>query len=357
MKLDRIHCFNILRLVACGLVYYAHDLFSSRWTAWLNDHVHVGYLGVDIFFVLSGFLITRIILSAKQNHVPLRLFLIRRALRIFPPYYLLLGLMCIALPYLHDHRPETWTDGVHWSFWTYTFNYALLTQGWGINGAKLEHLWSLCVEEHFYLIWPAIVYLVSRETSRRLIIYAVAPIVIGSFFYYKARHNEIAAPVATNVQMLALSIGALMAYHEAFCRSRSASRLAIPLFLTGLLQFLRQKSLFLALISTAGIAIAIVLIFLCVVEPLVKQRMQFIAGRWMEHLGTMTYGLYLYHLPFFYWFQVKSSWMTSSEALVAIVATTLLSYTLLERRLINLGRFFRMEPRLVQNLSSQLPAP
>ncbi|MFM7167515.1 MAG: acyltransferase family protein [Planctomycetaceae bacterium] len=124
-----------------------------------------GYYGVDLFFVLSGFLITRILLTSKNSSFSTDLwrFVGRRTLRIFPPYY-----MTLVLILLLDFQQAR----DHWlSLATYTYNYDCLEGGpvW---------LWSLSVEEQFYLIWPVIV-LLCRSHTRLLVCVTVGLCVVS----------------------------------------------------------------------------------------------------------------------------------------------------------------------------------
>lgn len=108
----------------------------------LHRWIAPGAAGVDLFFVLSGFLITRILLVDRELGVPLRQFLIRRCLRIFPIYYLKILIVWHQL------------SGFELAaLLTYTANFALLFT-WG--HCPMDHAWSLAVEEHFYLLWPPI---------------------------------------------------------------------------------------------------------------------------------------------------------------------------------------------------------
>ncbi len=105
----------------------------------------MGYYGVDLFFVLSGFLITRILLAGTGCFGrDLRTFIGRRTLRIFPAYYLV-----VLLVWLTNYAN---TREVIFSLVTYTWNYAESIQDVGPF-----YLWSLCVEEQFYLVWPFLV--------------------------------------------------------------------------------------------------------------------------------------------------------------------------------------------------------
>jgi len=119
-----------------------------------------GWTGVYLFFVLSGFLITGILLDSKPKPQYYRRFYIRRALRILPAFYLLLALLCVL--------PRTgWLEGrrVGWPFITLSFFYlANVTDLFGVP-AQYAALWSLAVEEHFYLLWPTVIHRFTRRTA------------------------------------------------------------------------------------------------------------------------------------------------------------------------------------------------
>ena len=160
--LDGLRCFAFL------LVFGQH-YFQLPW----------GSSGVDIFFVLSGFLITGILWDTR--HTPHRVanFYVRRTLRIFPLFYGVMVLLLLATPFLH------WQLSAVWLFWPlYLGNYLPLiphlqqhpllahaayfqihgTLHGGTVILLLGHFWSLCVEEQFYLFWPALVFCCSRRT-------------------------------------------------------------------------------------------------------------------------------------------------------------------------------------------------
>lgn len=119
-----------------------------------------GWTGVYLFFVLSGFLITGILLDGRSKADYYSRFYIRRALRILPTFYLLLLLLFVV-------GRTGWLEGrrVGWPFLTLSFFYlANVTELFGVP-AQYAALWSLAVEEHFYLLWPAVIRVFSRRTA------------------------------------------------------------------------------------------------------------------------------------------------------------------------------------------------
>ena len=175
----------------------------------LLSTTRVGWAGVDLFFVLSGFLITGILLDARGGSGYFRAFYARRVLRIFPLYYAYLAVLFLLLPRLLptlDVKAET--QG--W-LWTYLGNVLFAREG-GFHASPFTgHFWSLAVEEQFYLAWPLVVWLVPR---RRLAVVCAA-LVLGAFMLRLSIHrttfNATAAYVLTPARMDALALGALVA--------------------------------------------------------------------------------------------------------------------------------------------------
>ncbi len=137
---------------------------------------HVGWIGVDLFFVISGFLITGILLDARNAPKYFSNFYARRALRIFPLYYVFLLAMLLIykisgnriIPHL-DRTVATWP---WWVF--YGANYLVARRGWIFPAMGL--FWSLAVEEHFYLCWPTVI----RFIRPRLLPWIIYALIAGS---------------------------------------------------------------------------------------------------------------------------------------------------------------------------------
>ena len=128
---------------------------------WLQRWGQGGWIGVDLFFTLSGFLITGILLDTAGMPHYFRNFIARRALRIFPLYYGVFLLLGLLTPVLHLQ----WHPG-HLMYLLYVGNFAYCVNS-SLSlvrpAVSLLHLWSLAVEEQFYLIWPGVIYLLARR--------------------------------------------------------------------------------------------------------------------------------------------------------------------------------------------------
>jgi peptidoglycan/LPS O-acetylase OafA/YrhL len=172
----------------------------------------LGTLGIDLFFMLSGFLITGILLDTKSHDNSLKNFWIRRFLRIFPLYYLVLSLIALALlilPTALIPGADKIREAQPWA-WTYLFNFFIAREGdWTVP--FMGHFWSLAVEEQFYLVWPL---LVLRLSPRRLMQLCMALILLACGLHFWLEINgssKVSIHVLTPLRLNALCMGALLA--------------------------------------------------------------------------------------------------------------------------------------------------
>ena len=117
---------------------------------------------MDLFFVLSGFLISGILLDSPKDRGYFKNFYARRILRLFPVYYCYLLLLMIALPWLH-HAGHTSMQDYTGNWWWYLTYFCNWKANFAASDPYLGHFWSLAVEEQFYLVWPTILFLVPRR--------------------------------------------------------------------------------------------------------------------------------------------------------------------------------------------------
>jgi len=168
LAMTHLRALDGLRGLAVLMVILFHALMSARW---LGPVARTGWIGVDLFFVLSGFLITRILLQQKDSP-NLRNFYWRRALRIWPLYLLLLIFTVAVAPRLPAVPPIPPIQDWFWYWATLIQNFVpAALEPW-----PLTVTWSLAVEEQFYLLWPVLVIALSARTFRLL----VAAIIVGS---------------------------------------------------------------------------------------------------------------------------------------------------------------------------------
>lgn len=168
-----------------------------------------GWLGVQLFFVLSGFLITGLLLDAEGTPGALRTFLVRRGLRILPLYYAFLIPILLFGPNLA--WSAEWADEVRREQWWYVFYLSNWIQPLGNDIDGLSHLWSLAVEEQFYLVWPLIVLAMTRERLLRLCALTVVATPIIRWALVDAGWPSQAAYQWTVARWDALAMGAALA--------------------------------------------------------------------------------------------------------------------------------------------------
>ena len=167
--LDGFRAIAVLLVMLTHTTYYYTRSFpNTEWERIYLTVVMVGWSGVDLFFVLSGFLITGILLKSKGKPHYFRNFYARRTLRIFPVYYLLVGISLFLGPRYPFPMPEMhiFTDYV--PVWEKLFYIFYLTNFLELYDSRnvfwLLHCWSLAIEEQFYLVWPFLVFWCGRKT-------------------------------------------------------------------------------------------------------------------------------------------------------------------------------------------------
>jgi len=170
---------------------------------WLTRTLQLGWSGVDLFFVLSGFLITGILLRTKERPHYFRNFYARRALRIFPLYYVVVTLLLFVLP-----RESATTAAEKVPYYLYLQNFAWVWPGEAHRDIARDITWSLAVEEQFYLVWPAVVWFTSRE---RLLRVCVALIAIAIALRFVLLGNGVSVYFLTPCRFDTLAAGACLA--------------------------------------------------------------------------------------------------------------------------------------------------
>lgn len=167
---------------------------------------NLGQTGVTLFFVLSGFLITRILINTKNKKKYFSNFYMRRFLRIFPLYYFFLLLTYFVFPFIFNQEVPTWGQQAY--FYAYLQNFAM-TFGW--NSVGPGHFWSLAVEEHFYMFWPLVVYFFNIKQLKRLIFGIIGFAFVLRIILILNNYNVF---YFTFTRFDALAIGALLAIYE-----------------------------------------------------------------------------------------------------------------------------------------------
>lgn len=181
---------DLLRALAILLVMLWH-LPRPATPAMLEGLKQYGWTGVDLFFVLSGYLIGTQLLTrlARGQRVSLRDFYLKRALRILPAFLVVLAVY-VFLPVLRENP----TMQAPWRFLTFTMNFGL---DYRVTGGFTQ-AWSLCVEEHFYLVFPLLVLLLSRLRWRGWAVVLACGVLFGGMLLRGALWHNAIAPLADN---------------------------------------------------------------------------------------------------------------------------------------------------------------
>src|SRR5271163_3176422 len=157
-----------VRGLAILMVLLFHFVGNASPSSWVERAIvgvtGYGSYGVELFFVLSGFLITGILYDTHKEPHYFRNFYMRRFLRIFPLYYGVLALVFFVAPLIPSLRGPTLdflVDRQSWA-WLYAVNIYIAKHGeWSFS--YLDHFWSLAIEEHFYFFWPLVVFVLARR--------------------------------------------------------------------------------------------------------------------------------------------------------------------------------------------------
>src|SRR4051812_37865131 len=284
-SLDGLRCLSILMVIG----------FHCNLTC--TSFFHTGQFGVSLFFVISGFLITTLLLREQMNsgQISLKNFYIRRTLRIFPLYYATLAIYT-ALVFLTSHGPErgAFFHNLPW-FFTYTNN-------WFVDKDAGEHVtfafaWSLATEEQFYLFWPSIVRLAKRWWTPLAIILGAAAIDLGfevatllGWIDHSSNVGRILTSVATPI-CLGCGLAYLLHYPRGFAIARPliGNLFAAPIALLGLWISYHFTC------EPAMIVFMVLLVGACCIRA--SNGLKWILSNpIVRYVGTISYGLYLLHM-------------------------------------------------------------
>jgi peptidoglycan/LPS O-acetylase OafA/YrhL len=256
-----------------------------------------GFLGVDLFFVLSGFLIVTLLLRERDQHgrISLRDFYMRRTLRIFPLYYaIVLGLAALVLLRPHMTMAGTYLQDLPWLL-TYTSNWA------GVTGL-LAIAWSLAAEEQFYLVWPA----VERFFARWTLPIWIAAVIVSQALNFRVfdewlppgkRHADLEIMQATFTPILfGVALAHVLHRREGWTRVAPwLGRKSTPIVLLSALVLLANAPIDIA----GGLRLGIHVVMVLLLGSLVV-RSDTLGGlltwRPVVRIGLVSYGVYLLHM-------------------------------------------------------------
>jgi len=323
----------------------ATDENLNEWGIFFKRFIQNLDLGVEFFFLISGFLITYLMLSeikiAGKLNIPK--FYMRRFLRIWPLYFLIIGLT----PFL-----ARWTNSAEPHYWWNVFfanNYITIIQKTYEPG--LAHYWSICVEEHFYLVWPLLIY-VTPIKRLPLLFSAVIIISILSRWYYCSTSLEWYnhAKLNTLCRMDTLAIGGWLAWMAVY----RPFKMSVSRWVQGLVYLV----LFLLLCFddvhlTDGLAAVLfkrllytTLLAFVLINYLYNPKtwFNFKKKNFLHYLGKISFGIYMYHNILFnalfdklIWrYHLQGFWIFWVIYLVIVLVLSVISYELFEKSFLKL---------------------
>ncbi|MCL1475562.1 acyltransferase family protein [Argonema antarcticum] len=347
IQLDALRAIAVLGV----LVYHwlPKELF-------LNSKLQWGILGVKLFFVLSGFLITGILLKCRdkidfggQNAgVTIRRFYIRRFLRLLPIYYLVLFLTIKSV--------SGWNLSYLWHF-TYTSNIYFAFNKWDVNSP----FWTLSVEEQFYLFWPLIIVFVPRKHLLKVILITILIAPLFRMLFFDVFKSGIKVELLTPACLDSLGMGSLLAYYY-----HDPQLLKNKNYLTNFC-FWVGGTLFITLIFTRqyingaiefGLFDTVTALYFTWLVDRAARGFTGIAGNILEfkplvNLGKISYGIYVYHsflaskVPAyfnskFHLFYPSSIWIEFFFKTVATIIIASFSWQFFEKPINNLKKYFEI---------------
>ncbi|HMJ74667.1 MAG TPA: acyltransferase, partial [Iamia sp.] len=273
-----------------------------------------GFLGVDVFFVLSGYLITTLLLRERvgTHTIDLRQFWVRRLRRLLPALLVLIGAVGIAAPFLVDpgQRASLRGDGLAALGYVANWRFIVTEQSYfaGVP-SPLRHLWSLAVEEQWYVLFPIVVALVLRRPRRiRLFVAGLAAAAVASTVWMavvaSGEHDPSRAYYGTDTRAHTLLVGALLAAAAAQWPLHRARRLLTVLGAVGAVAvvaaylFVHESDAWMYRGGFLGLAVATAAVVAAIALPrgeLAPTRA--LAIRPLVAIGRVSYGLYLWHWP------------------------------------------------------------
>ncbi len=309
-----------------------------------------GWIGVDLFFALSGFLITGILIDTRGTPHSLRNFYARRTLRIFPLYFTFLAIVFFVGPLTSlATNPEfrVLQDNQGW-LWSYLTNVLIAWKGDLAVPLHLGHLWSLGLEEQFYLVWPCIVLLVpSKAVGRVCLALSVAAVLLRTALVIRSGWGVDAAYMMMPARLDALLLGGCLAVlvrsPAGLARVRRWQRpvtlaaVALLVAIAGWRQGMVRNDPYMQIAGYAALSLVAVSLIVGALPgsgALTLQRL--LAAPPLQSIGKYSYAVYVVQYPIILWLETMLDpmvrrWSGDSSlvsALAIFAVATLLAYTL-----------------------------
>ena len=363
-ELDGIRGIAILLVFAFHAFKRADYFTANPILHFITKLTSIGWMGVDLFFVLSGFLITSILLQTKGEKGFFKNFYARRILRIFPLYYVVLALTVYFMPVL-EPEANAQTLATLPIFLIYQQNWLLITGDF--PSLYLLVTWSLAIEEQFYLFWPLTVYFFEKKklawVSVGIITLSSLIRIVAILLYEDAHNAHVFTYYSTVTRLDALAFGALiaLAFRESELWKKRLSKMALPallvtisLVLVAVLQPNSYQVINNNWVRTIGYTLLAMMGGSAVVISLTQNEdsllRRLFRNKALLFFGKYSYAIYLIHPPIlqifldllwdakFRGWQAYVSYLFISFSLTILLA--LLSWNLLEKHMLSLKKYF-----------------
>ncbi|MEP7380925.1 MAG: acyltransferase [Gemmatimonadota bacterium] len=367
-----IPALDALRGIAVLLVVARHASAvpapENPIAAFLLETMRAGWMGVDLFFALSGFLITGILLDTKGTPGFLRNFYARRTLRIFPLYFTLLALLFFVgplTPLVRNEEFQIVRENQGW-IWSYLTNVLISWQGEQSVPFHLSHLWSLALEEQFYLVWPFVVLILpAKSILRACLVLSAAAVLLRVGIVASAGWGVDAAYMLMPARLDALLLGGALAWlvRSPVGRTRVRS-LQRPVGFAALAVLLvtlawrgsARNDPYMQVFGYAALSlVAVSLIAGALPQGGSKLLRRILSNRTMQSIGKYSYAIYIFQYPILLFLEhtVETylvEWTNHSPLPVALalfvmasvlsIAAARVSWVVLEAPALSLKRFF-----------------
>lgn len=350
IKLQKNHYPELdgLRGIAILLVLLSHNFGYITLLSY-------GWIGVDLFFVLSGFLITDILLKSFGEKNYLLNFYIRRGLRIFPIYYLCLFLLLVVFPFFKISTSDYNFNISHqlW-YWTYTQNWLMVKYTYA-GAYSMIAFWTLAAEEQFYLTWPLIILLVKNKKHLFILLLGILLALNLFRIYLSVSDNAWASENTFNFSRFdGLLVGCLHAISKSGINKKLLfkSWLSIILILNTVAFLLWMIDIPVLYWGFAGYTtISIIfgfIISICTQEK--NKSLPFINWPLLKQAGKYSYGLYVFHWSVYsllhpytekwFWPAFYNRIPESLFLLLIEIAVAVLIYHIFEKHFLKLKKYF-----------------
>lgn len=322
----------------------------SFWGSHLDIGIKNGGFGVDVFFLISGFLITFILLKEKERFGKINIpkFFIRRAFRIWPAYFLVIALAPMCVKMVNFESPSYLPNLLF-----YNNFHAISLKIWEYPFA---HLWSICVEEHFYLIWPFVISFINFKDLKNVFIAFLFISIFSRVFFFVYQYDHLYTYLHTISRIDVLILGSLYAlyFNKNGFNLHTSKFFRICLYTLFLVVYFSEGVYSIeSIISAAVKKYFFVLIvgfaminFLFNPKPLFEIPFK----RVLNYLGKISYGIYLFSnvlipiivVKFMYKWETNNMYVYFLLNFVLSILISIIVYELYEKQFLKLKKRFEV---------------